>query len=245
MTERTPAPRSAPRQLPSTLSSTRDAWHRLAEHVVSPARYAVTGRIGLRPAAGGFRTPPFGNATIVAVDGTDLVVTAGGGPARRTPITTIRDAANFVGVQPGAPADVYTPATPLELDAPLHVDAEAARVLAGWYTLGAEALHRFADEVAAEPGAEEPSEAQLWPEHFDFAITAGQVNYGVSPGDHHILAPYVYVGPHTPPPDDDFFTESFGAARTIEQIRAVDDAVAFFRVGRARAQRIPTQRSGS
>lgn len=248
MTERTGGRSTPARSLPATLAETRDAWHRLAEHVLSPARHAVTGRIGLRPSAGGFGTPPFGDAaTIVAVDRSDIVVVTDGAPTRRIPITTIRAAADFVGIRPGAPGDLYPPATPLEPDAPLHVDLEAARVLADWFALGAEALHRFADELArhsdAASGTDEmPSEAQLWPEHFDLAITAGTVNYGFSPGDEHIRVPYAYVGPHDVPTGDEFFTEPFGAGRTIEQVRSADDAVGFLREGHARARRIPEQR---
>jgi len=60
---------------PDTLAGTRDALHRLAEHVVSPARFAVTGRIGLRPAPGGVQTPPFGDDDrVVEVDHSDLVI---------------------------------------------------------------------------------------------------------------------------------------------------------------------------
>lgn len=82
---------------------TREAWHRLAEHVLSAARHAATGRIGLLPAPGGFATPEFGSLGLAA----------------------------FAAVVP----------------------------------------------------EDEPTSAQLWPEHFDLGITAARVNYGVSPGD--------------------------------------------------------------
>jgi len=39
-------------------SSTRSAWQALGEHVLSAARYAATGRIGLCQAPGGVGTPP-------------------------------------------------------------------------------------------------------------------------------------------------------------------------------------------
>ena len=44
----------------------------------------------------------------------------------------------------------------------------------------------------------------LWPEHFDYAIAAGdevagsRANYGGSPGDEHHPEPYLYVGPWAP-----------------------------------------------
>lgn len=218
------------RSLPPTLSRTRDALHRVAEHVLSPARYAVTGRIGLRPAPGGFATPPFGqDGRTVAVDGIELVVVTSG-TRRRAPLTTLRAAAEFAGVQPGAPAHLYTPVTPLKLDEPLELDPEAARLIAGWYALGAQALSVFAAGIPQD----EPSEAQLWPEHFDLAIAAAQVNYGISPGDGYIDDPYIYVNPYGGPPqgDPDFWNVPFGAARTIHEIESAGDAVAFFRAGR-------------
>ncbi|MGH8869530.1 MAG: hypothetical protein ACRDYU_16240, partial [Actinomycetes bacterium] len=224
----------------AALVRTRESWHRLAEHVVSPARYAVTGRIGLRPAPGGFRTPAFGeDHRVVAVDGDALVLTARGAPGRRAPIVTLRQAGAFVGIEPGAPADVYTPTTPLDLDEPMDIDQESARILAGWFALGAQALRRFADEISED----DPAEAQLWPEHFDLGITAGAVNYGASPGDEHVEVPYLYVGPHQPPPrGHPFFTQPFGAVRTMDETSSVDDTVAFFREGRRHALAIPPQR---
>jgi hypothetical protein len=76
----------------------------------------------------------------------------------------------------------------------------------------------------------------LWPEHFDLGISAGPINYGASPGDCHVLEPYLYVGPHEGPPpgDPEFWNAPFGAARTIHQIGTAADAAAFFRDGRAR-----------
>ena len=95
------------------------------------------------------------------------------------PITTVADAARFVGIAPGAPQGVYRPSTPLEPDAPLPVDRDAAEVIAMWYELTDLALRSFATSIASD----EPSEAQLWPEHFDLALSADRINYGGSPGD--------------------------------------------------------------
>ena len=221
---------------PARLAATRDGLHRVAEHVLAGALYAASGEIGLVPAPAGFRTPSFGpDGRFLAVDGTELVV--GGATttttARRSALTTIRAAAEFAGVTPGAPAQVYQPATPLDPDAPLMIDPQAARLLAEWYQLGAQALKRFAAEV---PG-DQPSPAVLWPEHFDVGITAAAINYGASPGDGQIADPYLYVSPHDGPPPGDpaFWNAPFGAARTFRQIGTVAEAAAFFRDGRARA----------
>jgi hypothetical protein len=227
---------------PADLAATRNGLHRVAEHILAAARFAASGEIGLVPSPGGFRTPPFGaDGRFLAVDGTELVV-GDATTTRRTALTTLRAAAGFAGVTPGAPAQVYQPATPLDLDEPLTVDLRAARLLAEWYQLGVQALSRFAAQI---PG-DQPSPVVLWPEHFDVGITAAAVNYGASPGDDHVAEPYLYVGPHDGPPPGDpaFWNAAFGAARTCRQIGTVTEAAAFFRDGRVRARATtPTRRT--
>src|SRR5215472_15499742 len=112
---------------PARLAATRDAWHKVAEHILASALHAETGKIGLLPSPGGFRTPAFGtDGTFLAVDGSELVVGRAGG-SRRAALTTLRAAAELDGITTGAPAGVYRPATPLDLDGPLLIDPEAAR----------------------------------------------------------------------------------------------------------------------
>jgi hypothetical protein len=230
---------------PGHLAATRAGWHRVAEHVLAAALYAATGEITLLPSPGGFRTPLWGaDGRFLAVDGAELVV-GGAGGTRRTTLTTIRAAADFAGVAPGAPASVYAPATPLSLDEPLVIEQDAARLLAEWYGIGARAMRRLAAEI---PG-DEPSPAWLWPEHFDVGITAGAINYGASPGDDRFPDPYMYVGPHDGPPPGEpaFWNAPFGAVRTFHQIGTAEEAAAFFRDGRervlARAAASPTRRT--
>ena len=223
---------------PARLAVTRAGLHRVAEHVLAAARYAETGRIGLMPSPGGFRTPPFGTeGKFLAVDGTEFVV-GGAAGTRRTALTTIRAAAEFAGVTPGAPAQVYKPATPVNLDEPLMIDLDAARLLAGWYRLGAQAMSRLAAEI---PG-DQPGAVVLWPEHFDVGMTAAAISYGASPGDDQIPEPYLYVGPHDGPPPGDpaFWNAPFGAARTFRQIGTVAEAAAFFRDARDRTRAAAT-----
>jgi hypothetical protein len=218
--------------VPTTYPATRRALHGVAEHVLAAARHQATGRIGLRATPGGFGTPPFtvdGAARQVRIEGTDLVV-ADGGAERRAPLRTIGEAAAFVGIEPGAPADVYPPATPLEPDAPLTVDPAAATTVHGWFHLTDRALAAFRDEHAGQ----EPSIAQLWPEHFDLAITMAEVNYGGSPGDDDHEVPYLYVGPwNLDGRVGAFWNEPFGASRPHGQVRRVDEALAFFAEGRS------------
>jgi len=213
-----------------TLVATREALHRVAEHVISPSRHAQTGRIGLRPHPGGLRTPPFGTEdTVVAVEYDEIVV-RNATDERRQAVTTLRAAGEFVGVEPCAPAQVYKPATPCDRDAPIRLDRAAMKVISDWYLLGSQALQRLASLAAAE----EPSEAQLWPEHLDLAISVGAVNYGFSPGDAAHPEPYVYVGPHAGRPRvDEFWNAEFGAIRSRSQVRGAGDALDFFNHARA------------
>jgi hypothetical protein len=222
-----------------TITETRNSLHRVAEHVLSGARKRATGHISLVAGPGGFRTPPFEDGRVIAVDGTELAVLSGA-DERRAPLTTVRAAAEVAGVEPGFPWTKHPPATPLEPDAPLTIDPDAARVLADWFALGNEALRRFAMDYPED----EPSAAAIYPEHFDLAISTVGCSYGASPGDEHIPYPYVYVGPHDGPPDDDvFWNAPFGAYRTIRQVRSADEALAFFRDGRDRVKstRQPTR----
>lgn len=209
---------------------TRRSMHRVAEHVLSAALKTATGQIALEPGPGGFRTPPLPDGRVVAVEGTDITVTEPHG-VRRVRLTTLAAAALLAGIEAGFPWTKYPPATPMEPDEPLVVDPAAAAVIAGWFALGVEALGALA---AAIPG-DAPSRAALHPEHFDLAIVAAEVNYGVSPGDDDIELPYLYVGPHEGPPAvDDFWNAPFGAYRTIQDVTTPEAATAFFQDGRDR-----------
>lgn len=214
------------------LVRTRRSLHAVAEQVVAAALHHATGRIGLRAIAGGFGTPTFagpGGVTRVRIDGIDLVVERGD-RSDRAPLTTIAAAAAQIGIEPGAPADVYTPVTPLEPDLPLDLDPNAAARLASFFATVDLALR-------AVTGRDAPSDerAQLWPEHFDLAVTVDEVNYGGSPGDDEHPLPYLYVGPWTMPSGDDpFWNEPFGASLTVDGDMDARDAAAYFEDGRLR-----------
>ena len=68
-------------------------------------------------------------------------------------------------------------------------------------------VRRRAPGASVAAGAapdDDPTEAQLWPEHFDLALSigpdGGRANVGASPGDADHDAPYLYVGPWEPRP---------------------------------------------
>ena len=186
--------------IPTTFHETRLALHRLAVYVLSPARRRVNGKIALRWTHGGFGTPFFGDDVQVRVAGIDLVRQEGR-DAWIAPIGSLRDAARFV--LDGEPdlawaADFDVPDAG-DLDAPLHVDAEAARWLADWFGFGFSVL----EELRSGPESADASRVQLWVEHFDCAFEClsdaegRRAGYGFSPGDAAISEPYVYVVPWT------------------------------------------------
>ncbi len=185
---------------PPTLAATRGALHAVAEHVMSPARRAATGKIGLRYTRGGFGTPFFGRHKQVRIEAGELVCDHGE-MEERAALTTLREAAAFIGVECGAPDDLYEPSTPLEPEAPLEVDGDAAAWVGAWFGFACSVL----EQVRATAGPRgEPSRVQLWPEHFDMAVElsdpsgTSRAGYGASLGDDGHRRPYLYVVPWTP-----------------------------------------------
>ncbi len=80
---------------PARLAATRAGWHRVAEHMLAAALYRATGHDGLVRSPGGFRAPSLGtDARFRAMDGTELVVSGAAG-TKRTPVITVRAAAEF------------------------------------------------------------------------------------------------------------------------------------------------------
>ena len=216
--------------LPSidVVTATRQSLHRVAEHLLAAAHKRATGQITLVPADNGGATPPLPDGSVVAIEGTDVVV-RGPNQVRRAPLTTLAETAATVGIEAGFPWTKHRPGTDFEPDAELAVDPAAAAALARWFAVGAEAL----TTLVAEMSAERPSAPQIFPEHFDLGVTAGAVNYGFSPGDDAIPTPYVYVGPHEVPTGDAFWNAPFGAYRTWREVTTPAQAVDFFHAARA------------
>lgn len=207
------------------LIATRQSLHQLAERVISPVRVRATGNeISLCARPGGFGTKDLPDGSWVGVCGTQLVIAGTDGTVRRTPITSLREAAEFVG----APDAAELP------DEYLAIDAAAARQLASAFDAGTHALEHL---LATADDADAPSQIHLWPEHFDVAITLGdeaagtRANYGVSPGDDDHPEPYAYVGPWSTPPGEGWNATGFtGAEAPATSAEAV---LAFFQERRA------------
>jgi hypothetical protein len=234
---------------PPGVQRTRVALHTLAEWVVSPARAAANGKIGLRWTYGGFGTPFFavdGRDRQVRVEGTELVVDEGDSE-HRVELTTMSAAADAAGADPTA-AKVYTPTTRPDEDTLNLVEAAGVAFCSDWFGFATSVLEQLRCEAAA---GDEPSRVQLWPEHFDLAFEQGaesagrRAGYGCSPGDDDHPLPYAYVVPWAEVPDDPFWSEPHfrGAALGWDAIvGAVDQRVAvldFFRHGRDLLRMLP------
>ena len=220
------------RPLPPTFVDTREALHRVAEEVVAPARKPHN-EIALTATPGGFGTPPFeheGRTLQVRVDGAELVVSADD-VETHSAITSIAEAAAVVGAEllpDGLPED----------SSGLGVDPEAAARLCEFYAFAAAALAAFKDALSADVDC---SDTNLWPEHFDLALEAGdeksggRANYGASPGDERHPEPYLYVGPWSGEVEGELWnaTGFKGAELGYAKLLAADDpedaALAFFR----------------
>ena len=207
-----------------TFVSTRDAMHRVAEHVLAKARYLDDGEIRLTAFPGGFSTPLLTGRTRVRVEGTDLVVDTEERSAR-IGLTTIGDAAAFLDIEPGFPGELYSAVTEVRSDQPLPLDRDAAQTLASWYGFTAEALDLFAGEIADA----NPSELILWPEHFDQAFytqdadESRRANYGASPGDEGHPEPYMYVGPWGTPAANPFWNAATFTGAVLPLAKVVDE----------------------
>ncbi|HEY0390016.1 MAG TPA: hypothetical protein VGC71_16365 [Gaiellales bacterium] len=224
--------------LSPAFATTRDALHRLAVYVVSPAQRLATGNeIVLQATPGGFGTTLLRNGGI-RVDGTALVDERGG-RARRTSITSLRAMAAFVGIEPDvAQQELFDVPPHGDLDEPLRVDPDAAAELAAWYAYTTELLEGLRRE--AQP-ADDASPVRLWPEHFDAAVDLGDQGaghrgtYGGSPGDRHHPQPYLYASPWAGRIDPFFDDPSFkGAALTYDRIIGGADGAAFLLEARSR-----------
>ena len=231
---------TALRPLPATYATTRDALHRLAVYVISPAQRLVNGEIIMRPSPGGFSTFEFGDARTVGVRLDRLVI-----DGVEHPITSLRAAAALVGIEPDVGQQEQFDVPPHgDLDELLPVEPGAASALGDWYAFANEVLEALRTDAAAEDDA---TIVRIWPEHFDAAIDLGdgdrkrRATYGASPGDRHYDEPYLYASPWAGRIDGFFEDPTFkGAALRRSQLEGATDpvraAVEFLQEARMRVQ---------
>jgi hypothetical protein len=175
---------------------TRVEVRRLCTHVLARERFGRTGHIGLAWTGTGIGTDAF---------------ELGAGVLRRRvdgsvrPVTTLGDAAAFVGVDLAGPLSVGDDTAPVgDPDARIELDGPSLRRLLSFYDLGWRVLASVADGAPIT----------LWPEHFDAAfVWRERANVGASPGDAAWPEPYLYVGPWGPerPGPASLWNAPFGA----------------------------------
>ncbi len=198
--------------------ATRRQLRGIAESLIAGPQHRAAGTIRLAVRQDGF----VGVALPLAVHGTEFTWQDGSAPLAGSSPGALAAAA---GLQYGPPEGVYEIDEPLAADAALDIDAEAAALLYRSLYAGGFALKQFLPE----------QHPVLWPEHFDVAVTDGEVNYGVSAGDSYHPTPYVYVGPWTPRTGT-FWNAPFGAVRGLDPTHDVNelahDITDFFELAR-------------
>lgn len=237
--ERWLAARPALPDVPNGYSTARDGYHRLAYGVVAEARRLANTKFGLRFTRGGFGTPFFGDDEQVRVEHGHLVHQRGD-HADSIEITSLRRAAEFLGIEPGTEAGEHDSPPLGDLDEDLGTTAETGAFLASWFGFAWSVL----EELRLTDGAVDVDRTQLWPGHFDPAIAmgdagaGGRATFGASPGDADHDEPYLYVGAWGDVDRTDGYwneTAFNGASMTYEELRAAEDPVAaaigFFRSG--------------
>ncbi|HYT10723.1 MAG TPA: hypothetical protein VEL73_08695, partial [Mycobacteriales bacterium] len=211
------------------LVATRRSLHGVAELLVAGPQFRATGTMRLAARPGGFGSSrPFEDLTRLGVYGTDLVLHRAGQELRLPLTGTYESLAAAAGLRPGGLEGAYRDGSGVRPSDPIRVDPAAGAELAAAWTTGDAALRALAAEVG------QPATPVLWPEHFDVGITLDAVNYGVSPGDSAIEAPYAYVSP----PDlreGPFWSQPFGAGRPLRELGDEAAVLAFFREGRTLA----------
>jgi hypothetical protein len=135
---------------------------------------------------------------------------------------------------------VYAPVTPLDPDAPLEIDVDAAHALSAWFEAGWSALEALRQQAGDDAM---PSALTLWPEHFDAAIELGHEalgtrgTFGASPGDAEHPEPYLYVTHWTDVPDDEYWNDTAFAGASLPYASVVEATsehatmLDFFRAG--------------
>jgi hypothetical protein len=226
--------------LPEAYGRTLADLHRLAVYVVSPAQRLVNGEIILQSTHGGFSTFEYAGHVTRVVD--DRLVVDGAAH----PITTLREAADALGIDPDLGQEEQFDVPPHgNVDEPLAIDLAAAAVLADWFEFATQALEHLRSDAGPE---DDVTIVRIWPEHFDAAIDMGdnaagrRATYGGSPGDRHHSEPYLYASAWAGRIDDFFDDPTFkGASLMYTELLAAPDpddaATRFFAEARNRVRR--------
>jgi hypothetical protein len=206
---------------PAVLAVTRQRLHGIGECLMAGPQRRAGGRFTLRITLGGFATT---GGPALRLEGTDLVVDE----SRRVAVAgTFAELADAVGVDFGPPPDPYPDGSGANASDDSSLDGPSAAFIQYWYLLTDAALRVMA-----------PRETPiLWPEHFDVAILLNDTSYGASPGDGFHPMPYAYVSSSTmnstTQSGTEFWNAPFGAIRSCQHVRGLDDLVTFWRAAEA------------
>ncbi|MGQ0849302.1 MAG: hypothetical protein ACT4OP_09325 [Actinomycetota bacterium] len=206
------------------------ALNQVAFYALAPARFASNGKLGLRYTHGGFGTPFYSHDRQVRVEGAMLVVIEDG-LVRTEPVSTLRQAASFAGVEYRERwgPEWHDQPKPFDPDSTLQLDPAAVEVASAVIGLAYSVLEQLRCEADE---SDRPSRVQLWPEHFDVAVEIGDETsgrrsaFGVSPGYAAHPEPFVYVSPWDKSRlTDRYWNADFfqGSIMDFEELRAAED----------------------
>ncbi|MEZ5209211.1 MAG: hypothetical protein R2690_20080 [Acidimicrobiales bacterium] len=225
-------PRSLP-ALPPTFADDVATVQRVATHILARARFAVSGRFGLRATADGIATPQFGDdEQTLRIAGTTLLLERRTADEARTTHlhldgATLAEVAAFAGVDLHAPFDVGQDTPPVgDTGAPLTLDPASATALWAWYGLGAHVLDTALAERAATPRSCSCGPSTSTSPSTSPSAPPGRTS--ASPPATPHTSPYVYVGPWGAdrPGEDAYWNAPFGAVADYETLAATPDPLA-------------------
>ena len=195
--------------------TTREGLHALAEHVLVPA--ALPG--------GGPHRPAGDRRRLRSASGRRAAGRGGGATSSTTATARPASPRSATPPVPRTSPSARRPRCTSRSPTPTRTDRSASSPTAGQVVVRRLVHLRRRGPGGGGGGAapdDDPSEAQLWPEHFDLALSIGpegrRANVGASPGDADHDAPYLYVGPWEPRPGG-IWNEPWGASLGYEAIR--------------------------
>jgi hypothetical protein len=206
---------------PEVLAATRQRLHGIGECLMAGPQRRAGGRFTLRVTPGGFATT---GSPALRLEGNDFLVDE----SRRVPVAgTFSSLADALGVDFGPPPDAYPDGSEANASDEVSLDGPSAALIQYWYLAADAALRVMA-----------PRETPiLWPEHFDVAILLNETSYGASPGDGFHAMPYAYVSSSVMNSSNqsgsEFWNAPFGAIRSCQEVRGLEDLVSFWRAAQA------------
>jgi hypothetical protein len=225
-------------QPPNQLGATRRSLQALGEYLMTPYRRKANGKIGLRYTYGGFGTPFIPGDKQLRVDEAGLWLETPDGTLT-IPTTSLRDAADELGIVAAPPSDIYESDVRVDIDAAQLIDRASVSFIGEFFGFSMSVLEQLRAE--ADPADAALTRAQIWPEHFDLAIELGtdpvRASLGASPGDQKHEGPYFYVAPWNPPEANPYWDGHgfVGAQLELTALADVDDqrsaVLGFFRRG--------------